>query len=765
MALKVVCFFALAIVTTILCSALPSSSRGMAMIIGLGISAWISSKIQIGPMSGSRRPDAGGSSVAGKVRGIDVTLGGPVRQSRPDRKTESVAVGARGYAIPKMSKEDAPRFLDAEDSVIVQGVEINGPVYIGRPERVGQDADPAVIDPKARAVAGHVADFGYWPSYAGCSPAQRYAYLKWLSEGRDSVADLSFVYLYFYGFERYVLRDAANDSKDVRDKRLTSIVAETNSLRALIGENGGFSNYSGQLLDIITLLYREETLEQRKGMMPPKESLAVRYVIARYANEHPSEKIDPDWALAWLASFGPYLRNMSAQRYPIVRAFFGPAYLAQTKGGIVAPSCKKRLDLTARPASRGLLDSATLPTPEDWTDPTGLARPITKLTKVYESVSKNVNAFARAAEKGDKLRMLAAWPSGVPTENHPQIHRLVEAVLKVLSSEKCTAGALGHLFWEDVPAKVSALEAKQLMAAIATAGHVMVPHPLLTKVSLTRHDTVLSYQGVAPEALSPAGEQVALSIHLGAMLAMADGEVHEAEIEALQRVVDAHSNAQERDYLGVLLKWRLTCPPSTAGIKTQIDQLTDAKKSEVARQLVVLARADGALPASEIKQLEKLFKRLGLDASVVTQMLHATASIATPAAAPSSQPGAGFGLDEAEIKRHAAQTKEIQSVLGNIFTDSPDGESEEINAADEIPAETAGEWHQGILDTAHADLAQWLLGQDTWEMAVIEEKCAALGLLPHGALERINEAAFDALGDGLLEIGDVVEIYRDMVPA
>ena len=44
-------------------------------------------------------------------------------------------------------------------------------------------------------------------------------------------------------------------------------------------------------------------------------------------------------------------------------------------------------------------------------------------------------------------------------------------------------------------------------------------------------------------------------------------------------------------------------------------------------------------------------------------------------------------------------------------------------------------------------------------------KCTELDLLAHGALEAINNAAFEALGDSLLELGDPVEIYHDVMPA
>ena len=52
-------------------------------------------------------------------------------------------------------------------------------------------------------------------------------------------------------------------------------------------------------------------------------------------------------------------------------------------------------------------------------------------------------------------------------------------------------------------------------------------------------------------------------------------------------------------------------------------------------------------------------------------------------------------------------------------------------------------------------------------MDQVEEKCRELGLLRQGALEVINNAAFEAWGDGLLEVedsgaGESVVVYREV---
>jgi hypothetical protein len=60
-----------------------------------------------------------------------------------------------------------------------------------------------------------------------------------------------------------------------------------------------------------------------------------------------------------------------------------------------------------------------------------------------------------------------------------------------------------------------------------------------------------------------------------------------------------------------------------------------------------------------------------------------------------------------------------------------------------------------------AALSRWggeLAGRDGWDRRDFEDRAAALGLLPDGALEMLNEAAFHLCGAPLLEGDEALEI-------
>ena len=684
----------------------------------------------------------------------------------------TVSVAQTQYTIPQRNKSKC-RFLSKGESIVIHGHDIEGLVYVGSTS--GPMEEPAVINPKLVVQKAKVTDpLGYWPGYSSISPTQRFRYLEWLSGDRGNNEtlgeEMGYVFLYFYGFERYVLRDAKNDSD--KDQNLHDVVVEIKRLRGLFAGNRSFDSYSNQLLDTIYILFWPDRINERKVAFPPTNPLAAKYAIAKVGNNSESGPLDADWALHWLLGYGPVSRTKTVrEHYPILRSLFRAVYDTATKGGVTVPSCKTKLSLTITPASNELHDVAELPVPAEWCDPTGLKRPMTALVAIYEEVIPSLRLLAKSVAKKDTAGILAAWPPGIPTDSVPKLKKLVQSITAFFEKHTMPElGAIASLMGIELNDKATKSQLKQIASALETCGFSMAPDPLINSVTLKYADRVAVYKSSRIESLSPEGLWVALCVQLGSLLAMADGEVHTREKAILVKVINAHPNASERTYLINYLEWRLSHPPSTAGLKKQIDQLSDAQRDELAKILISLALADDHLSKSEIKQLEKLFSQLGLEPELVSGMLHSSSSssvnnivqISAPTAN-EKEPPAGVVLDEAALKAHSESTQEIQSVLSKIFVE--EDQDSDTEALGKQSSDGNGHWYGKLLDHKHQALMVWLLTSDEWPMSAVKTKCQELELLSDGALETINNAAFDALGDGLLEIGETVEVYRDVLPA
>jgi TerB-like protein len=67
------------------------------------------------------------------------------------------------------------------------------------------------------------------------------------------------------------------------------------------------------------------------------------------------------------------------------------------------------------------------------------------------------------------------------------------------------------------------------------------------------------------------------------------------------------------------------------------------------------------------------------------------------------------------------------------------------------------------LDVAHTTLAEKLLSRSDWQRAEFEMLATKAGLMPDGAMETINEWAYERLGDALIEDGAVIIVHLGLL--
>ena len=683
-----------------------------------------------------------------------------------------VTVEEADYAISRRNDQVVSCVFHRKGaSVEIQGFTIDGLIYTGKRRRDSY-RESAIIDPSMPIERTELADpLGYCPDYGMLSPGQRGLYLAWLANGRGQTDELGYVFLYFYGFERYVYRDAAQDTVDIRNTTLKHIADEITRLRRIFAHNRSFEGYSSNLLDAIYVRFWPERVEERKKGLPTRMPIAASYAIIRQANEAREQPLDADWALQWVLGYGGVSRTKAVrENYPLIRAMFRPAYESATQGGIVIPTCKRRAGQLNFPhAAQGLDDVACHQFSAAWFSPLELKRPQTQLEVIFGEVMPVVRKLSKALATKQLLEILSAWPADVPMDASPQLTSIVNSLQSFLSKrETLSATEMGRLFQLPKDTKLTSTLCRKIASAMETCGFTLVPDPLISPVTLKPDDALCLYNGERLSALSPEAERLSTAIRLGSILALADGELHEHEVAILRKRVELHAHEAERQYLHKYIDWNLTQSPSAAGLKRQIDQLKGNERHELADLLVEVAQADGALPKAEIRELEKLFSRLGLDTTGVTEKLHGAAvsqisGIATtvkPVSSPDSSSGVDIDLDVLEA--HANATREVQSVLSKIFEEEEPEEPLSSDTGDPGPSSDA--WHEGHLDGNHDALATWLLTGDEWSMAEVTLKCTELGLMPEGALTAINEAAFETLGDSLIDMGDPVEVYRDVLP-
>ena len=97
-------------------------------------------------------------------------------------------------------------------------------------------------------------------------------------------------------------------------------------------------------------------------------------------------------------------------------------------------------------------------------------------------------------------------------------------------------------------------------------------------------------------------------------------------------------------------------------------------------------------------------------------------------------------------------------MLASIFEE--EGDSEVDTTEEEHHSD--GLRFQG-LDIVHAQFLSELLEREEWPRNDFVRLASSLNLLPDGAMETINEWAFEKYDEPVLEDGEHVDVYADLV--
>ncbi|MFI6713293.1 TerB N-terminal domain-containing protein [Nonomuraea sp. NPDC050478] len=660
---------------------------------------------------------------------------------------------------------------------------VGGLLYVGTQLTApsGYSADPALINP-ALPVDLRRPDWGgqgldYWPSYSDIPPHSRAAYLSWLADGRRfPQAPIGYVFLYFYGLERRVLHDLQRDRSSAAFE-LPIIHQEVRRLLRIYGGQKAFNRYAGQFEQVLDLLAtgapeRDPAPPPTRDYPPPLRLRAGLGALAAQGVPVPAE-----WALTWIRSHPEYYPRTPATRCAAeFDALFLRRYAARYGKGLLVRPGRKEVTLDYRPASAGFRGVAALTLP-GIPDVLGYAAPTRKLVALADECTSDLEAYSR---------YLGRVPDG---QRSVQAQALLPAELMNLSggvAGQAIAWAHQRLDTREfavVPvsefstfisspqaAKLVKKDVVALAQVLGRAGVGVEPDPRLGGAVLTSGSMVLFTAPDGPTAAASDAYQAAtLLLHLAAAVSAADGDFDETEQRHLSNHLERalHLTAEERRRLHAHLRWLTVTPVKLTGLTRRIAGIDAGQRQYVAEFLTAVAGADGRISPDEVKTLTKIYRLLELDPALLavsTRPMPAT----EPVVVRPAQPERGYAipqrteqtvaplvrLDEAAIAAKLAETARVGALLGSIFT-----EDETPPAAAPLPAAApvAG------LDGQHSGLVRELASGEQVSRARFEHLAARWKLLPDGALDRINEAAYELAGEPLLDGDDPIRVDRNLL--
>ncbi|MFH2133638.1 MAG: TerB N-terminal domain-containing protein [Pseudomonadota bacterium] len=689
----------------------------------------------------------------------------------------------REYSIPmtRSGPLENAKWVPPRQTTTVAGIGIaRGMLYVSTaPSRGFQDADPALIDPNLKVTSAEI-DIslpltGYWPSYATITPDARKAYLRWLAGGRQApLANIGYVFLFFYGLERRALVDAQTET-DARAE-LPLIKTEIQRLLEIYGENHSFRRYATQLLDYVTFSHwaEKEYLAAPPSVPDSCFELPFRLRVGLGQLAVDKKPVPADWALAWALSDPTIVRRTPVTRCAdLFAVLFKKKYVESCGEGLTLKVNRTKLRISYHPASSGLSYSDFSHSIADLPDVSAAKTPVTKLQQIVDECTAELDSYSRylgrnpdKAETLDALLQLpvSLWPAAVRAELEDIKIQVGDGLLLMsfgelsgrlksaggLSREKVLglARALGslHLGLEpDVLAGYKTPKAEDKIALFATP----------------------SEDSAARNAPAYAAAVVTLDLACGA--ALADGAFSTHEMLHLTRQIDswAHLSDAHRKRLKAHLRLGMDQPLPLSSLKKKMEPLPVEAKRSVGRFLAHLTQSDGQVTPEEVKFLERVYVTLSLDTQLLYSDLHVVPDpggkgvLSTFSGTQKPKSTTGFALNAERIAQLQKETEEVSALLAGVFTEEqhsePDSVDVTIDESSDAPAGILG------LNAEHSAFVRRLVSRYSWPKSDLNDVAADMELMLDGTLEHINEMMLDMFETPLTEGDDPIEINRELV--
>jgi tellurite resistance protein len=673
------------------------------------------------------------------------------------------------------------RWLSAGEAIEVAGEKISGGlIYVGedRNSRYGS-SEPSLINPKLKVARG-IVDIAerltsYWPSYDNITPEARRAYLQWLSSGRKAPhANIGYVFLFFYGLERRAFVDAKTNQAAAAE--IPSIIAEVERLLSIYDENHSFNTYASRFVDF---LRQGQVLDRRYQKAPPAPlsygyEMPIELRIGLGQSAADKQPMPADWALAWVLS-----DHNIVKRTPVTRCkeafaqLFCMRYEERYGVGMVLPQNKTRLRLQYNTASAGLppqeLDGLSgIP------DVTATSAARKKLQQLVDECTVQLEPYSRYLGRNPGTPDALEGLLQLPVNLWPPTARTALDELKQRIGDGMVVMSFGELAGRLQSAGSLSRDKVLTLARALESLHIGIePDVLAGSRTPKAEDNVALFATQAEDGdlrSSPAYNAASVTLDLACAVAAADGDTSPQEIMLLSQHIDSwsHLSGAHRKRLKAHLRLQLNQPPTLQSLKKKLEPLAEPAKRVVAAFLAHLAQVDGEVSPAEVKLLERVYKTLQLDPQSLYSDLHAAASgspVGSSQRAPSipgstpSKPIGGFALDQERIAQLQRETEQVSALLAQVFVEDKSAEPDE-DAVEETVENTSSICG---LDADHSAFLRVLVSRTEWARDELEAVASDMELMLDGALEQINDMAFEHFDIPVTEGEDPFEINPEVM--
>ena len=669
-------------------------------------------------------------------------------------------------------------------TVSVHGRDIRGMIYVGTPPNMNRHGYgekcrsyidpflPVARDGNDKAGSG----MPYWPGYSTIPPECRATYLDWLAGGAtDGSYNPGYMFLYFYGLERrfFVDEPTQDEKRQLLDEalRLVDVFAENRSAQQYLREFIEFAVVATTEVHTISPVFDNSGWD-----LPFSVKLAIGARLQK------GESLDANWVLSWFLCHPEKNLRTSAKRCrDEFIALFRLRFEERFQQGLKVTKPRPALKASYQAASREFdgtvnpsIDGKPIP------DISGLRKPIKIAQEIADEVMADLEKFSRYLGRNPEGRGSVEAHALLPQDLRRLFPSAELEKIRAWAADITESGGLvpvGDVLERlegERPEKPGKRQLTGAADALARVGFGLAPDPRFALRSPTISEPVVLFDLGGPveqlEDVSTSYKAALMELALGSFVAHADGVISDHEktsLEAQVRSVTGLTDHEQRR-LRANLAWFVAVPPDMTLLRRKLKKTDADQQSAIRAALVAAAHADGIVKPEEVAEIEKLYRALGLDPNLVYSDLHAGGVPDAPTRVRAAQPGApGETIPEelqatpqrlvaARIASIRQDTDRVSAVLADIFAvDSLEAEGVEAVNASPLTG----------LDEKHTALIQEIITRPHWTEDEFSELATRHGLMLAGALETINEWAFGAHEDALLEEYEGYDVSPDIADA
>ncbi len=640
-----------------------------------------------------------------------------------------------------------------------------------------ENENPSCIIKKMKiGKALHAEDcIGYWPSYKGLTENQRAFYLEWMENGRKtSLKEVGYIFIFFYGLERRVL---------IENKDKEEIVKEVRRLLELYGDmSGSLKSYLGNFI-----LYNE-LQDGIKNIVDVDKILNInssKNELALYLAWHFLKKI-PLNAKGMLAVLKRHpecnKRSVVLQRIPkILEKLFIIKYNNEYKEGLELKVSKIDYNFIYRPASMEInnydntifipnvleINSQFKPSINMWNES------IEELKKISTLVAKGNNVDSRV--------VYSALPDLLKeTLDHPLKSKFQEIILKrekIELYQKVEIKEIAKLIEIKKMEKLTLSQSKEISNLCRELGLSIEPDSNITGKSYKWTDRAILFEKNENENIGNYKVH-SLVLELGMVIANSDGVVEDTEINYIVDFLEEVFMLDKSEMLRInaLKDVLIENPPSLNGLGKKLKNSLTKKKLELIGKFIIgISAIDGNIDKKEVKTIKALFRIMELDLDLDSllekpqsiiekpiEIIASSESLNQGEAIPFQNQEESIRLDYRKIKEILSNTKEISTILGDIFEEDIE---EEILVDDRVIESSElieVERFEGLASRYYGILDEILL-KEQWEKLEFERLSKKHNQMPSGILDVINEWSDEFLGDFLIiEEKEILIVNKDL---